>query len=466
MGRRTRKQGVQGVQSRKKGRVALKEKHPNAAGIDVGSKVHYVAVPVDRDEDPVRHFGCLTPDLHEMARWLRGCGVTTVALESTGVYWIPVVQVLEEYALEVLLVDARHARNVPGRKSDVQDCQWLQELHTYGLLSGAFRPSQEIAPLRSYWRQRAGLVESCSKQIHLMQKALEQMNLQLHKVLSDVTGVTGLTIIRAIVAGERDAVRLAQMRHPCVKQSEETYVKALTGGYRAEHLFALQQALELYDVFQEKIAACDHQMRGYMESLEARGDRRDFAAKARKKSKTKRRKNEPYFDLREELYCLTGVDLTQINGIDAMTAQTVITEQGVDMSVFPSEKHFSSHLGLCPNNRITGGKVFKTKTRKVQSRAAKALRVAAQSLHGSKTALGAYYRRARARLGPAKAITATAHKLAILIYRMLKYGEDYVDKGQEYYEQQYEQRKLQALVNQAKRMGYQLVRAKTGEVFS
>lgn len=433
---------------------SLKITHMNAAGIDVGSTTHYVAVPADRDAKPVRSFGCLTPDLHEMARWLRQCQIETVALESTGVYWIPVVQVLEEYGLDIVLTDARQSRNVPGRKTDVKDCQWLQQLHTYGLLSKAFRPNQELAPLRSYWRQRANLVESCAQQILRMQKALEQMNIQLHKVVSDLTGVTGMRILRAIVQGERDAKKLAQLRHASVKRSEEDYIKALTGTYRPEHLFALQQATSLYDFFQEKIRECDLEIEEYMKRMEGK---REIEEPAKKKTFSKRRKNQVHFDLRQELRRITGVDLTRISGIDGMTALTVLSEQGIDMSMFPTEKHFTSHLGLSPNHRITGGRVIRRNSRKVQSRAAKALRVAAQSLHRSQSALGAFYRRMKARLGGPKAITAAARKLAVLIYRMLKYGEEYVDQGQDYYEKQYKERATKNLKKRAKALGFNVI---------
>ena len=446
--------------------ASLPAVHRNAAGIDVGSRVHYVAVPRERDEEPVRHFGCTTPDLHELARWLKACGVDTVAMESTGVYWVPILQVLERYDLEVKLVDARQVKQVPGRKSDVQDCQWLQQLHSFGLLSGAFLPPKEIGVLRSYWRQREQLVDSGAQQIHRMHKALEQMNLQLHKVLSDISGVTGMRIIRAILAGERDAVVLARMKHPQVKSSEEDLAKALTGEYRQEHLFALRQAVELYDVYQGKVAECDEQIERYMAVLKPKGNLQELARKPPKRNKRTRRKNEPYFDLRGRLYEMTGVDLTQIDGIDALTAQTVVSECGFDLSAFPSEKHFTSWLGLCPNNRITGGKVRRRSTRKVVHRAAQALRVAAQSLHSSKSALGAYYRRMRMRLGAPKAITATAHKLARLVYRMLRYGQDYVDQGQKYYEKQHRLRVLKNLKRRASEMGYELLRAKTGEVVS
>ena len=440
----------------------LRVVHPDAAGIDIGSEKHYVAVPLDRASEPVRCFGCLTPDLQAMARWLRACGVTTVAMESTGVYWIPVMQVLEAHGLEVYLVDARQAKNMPGRKTDVKDCQWLQQLHGHGMLTRAFRPADAICVLRSYWRHRKDLVEMASMQIQLMQKSLEQMNVQLHKVLSDITGVTGMKILRAIVDGQRDPVLLAQMRHPLVKRSQETIAKALTGDWRPEHVFTLRQALELYDVYQQKIHACDQEIEAYMKTLDAHGDPKDMP----KFPSAKRRKNQVHFDLREQLYTWTGVDLTSLPGIDAMTAQTVLSESGMDMRRFATEKHYSSWLGLCPNHQITGGKVRKRRTRRVHNRAAAALRVAAQSLHKSKTALGAYYRRMRARLGPAKAITATAHKLAILIYRMLKYGMKYVERGQRAYEEQYQRRTLQMLAKRAKQMGYVMVDLRSAEIVS
>ena len=321
-------------------------------------------------------------------------------------------------------------------------------------MRGAFRPHKDMEPLRTYWRHRASLVEQCATQIHRMQKALEQMNLQLHKVLSDISGVTGFKIIRAIVAGERDPLQLAQMRQAGVKNSEETIAKALTGHYREDHLFTLQQALESYDFLQKQLRECDAQIQLYMQRFESQLNPRSLPPKPKK---TSRRKNQPYFDLRAELHRMLGVDLTRIDAIDALTAQTVITEQGYDMSKFPNEKHYTSHLGICPNNRITGGKIKRRRTRKVQSRAACALRVAAQALHHSRSALGAFFRRMKARLGPAKAITATARKLAVLIYRMLKYGENYVDQGQELYEQRYRLQREKGLAKQAQSMGYKLV---------
>lgn len=448
--------------SRRARTVEVRVVHPHAAGIDLGSEHHYVAVPPDRDPEPVRRFGCLTPDLQEMARWLKRCRIETVALEATGVYWIPVMQVLEEHGLEVVLVDARQAKNLPGRKTDVKDCQWLQELHSLGLLTAAFRPTDAVCVLRSYWRHRKNLVELISMQIQWMHKSLEQMNLQLHKVLSDVTGVTGMKILRAIVAGQRDPMVLARMRHPSVHSSEETIVKALTGDWRSEHLFTLTQALELYDVYQQKLQACDQQIEAYMKTLESRADPKDLPPKPR----SPRRKNQTHFDLRGQLYQWSGVDLTRIDSIDAMTAQTVLCESGLDMSRFATEDHYASWMGICPNHEITGGKVRKRRTRKVHNRAAQALRLAAQSLHHSKTALGAYYRRMHARLGPAKAITATAHKLAVLIYRMLKYGMEYVDRGQQAYEHHVQQQTLKTLAKRAKQLGYAMIDLNSGEVVS
>jgi len=448
-----------------KGSAGMRKIHPNAAGIDIGAEAHYVAVPPDRATPAVRRFGCLTPDLHEMARWLKACGVDTVAMESTGVYWIPVAQVLEQYGIEVVLADARHVKSVPGRKTDVVDCQWLQELHHYGLLTGAFRLGREMQVLRTYWRHREGLVQGAAQQIHLMHKALEQMNVQVHKVLSDVTGVSGMRILRAILAGERDGARLAALCDRRVQASAETVVKALTGDYRRDHLFTLRQAVEMYDVYHAKIAACDQELEEQMAAFAPQADPGDLPPRGGRKPSA-RRKNEAHFDLRAAQYRLAGVDLTQINGISSLTAQTVLCECGIDLSAFASEKRFVSWLGLCPNNRTTGGKVRRTRTRRVQNRLADALRVAAQSLHHSETALGAFFRRMKNHIGPAKAITATARKLACQVYRLLKYGEAYVDQGEQRYEELYRERLLRSMKRHARQLGYDLVSVQTGEVVS
>jgi transposase len=434
----------------------------NAAGIDIGSERHYVAINPNKSDSPVRSFGCYTPDLEDMAKWLIEHGVTSVAMESTGVYWIPVYQVLEQHGLRVYLVDARHVKNVPGRKTDVVDCQWIQQLHSYGLLRGCFIPESRIAVLREYWRHRASLVESVSREILHMQKSLEQMNVQLHKVLSDITGVTGMKIIRAIVAGERRPMVLAGMREPGVKKSESEIMSALSGNYREEQLFTLKQALELYDFLHAKIMDSDKKIEECLSDFESKADPGQMAPKPAKCKS--RRKNQPYFDLAKQLYRISGVDLTAIDGIDSLTAQSIISEVGFDLSTFPSEKHFSSWLSLSPENMITGGKVKKRRTKKSGNRVATALRLAAQSLHSSKTALGAFFRRIRARKGAPKAITATARKLACLVYRMLRYGMEYTDLGQQQYEQRYQEHQCLLLQKRAAALGYQLTPLQTGGV--
>lgn len=432
----------------------------NAAAIDVGSTSHFVAVPPDRDPTDVREFATFTTDLHRLADWLTHCQVDTVVMESTGVYWIPVFEILEERGFAVRLVDARHVKNVTGRKSDVLDCQWLQQLHTYGLLQGAFRPPEHVAVLRSYLRQRAMLVRYAAAHVQHMQKALQQMNVLLHHAVRDITGLTGMTIIRAIVAGERDPHRLAQHRDPRCKQSEAAIAQSLTGNYRAEHVFALAQALALYESYQTQIGLCDQQIEAQLQRFETVTEEAPPPA-----AKKQRNKNEPAFDIQTHLYHITGVDLLRIDGIAAPTALTVISEIGTDMSRWKTVKHFTSWLGLCPGTKVSGGKVLASKTKLSANRAATALRLAAGGLARSESALGAYYRRMAAKVGKAQAVTATAHKLARLIYSMLRYGTEYVDKGQDYYEQQYKERVVRTLQQRAKALGLELVpRTLEGEV--
>jgi transposase len=440
---------------KKSGSSSFSMINKDAAGIDIGSGEHWVAVPEDRDEEPVRCFGCFTADLQAMARWLKQCGVTTVAMESTGVYWIPCYQILEEHGFQVNLVNARHVKNVPGRKSDVSDCQWLQRLHTYGLLSGSFRPDDQICVLRSYWRHRSNLVRYASDHIQHMQKALTQMNLHLHKVLSNVTGVTGMNIIRAIISGERDPEKLALMRERGVKNTPEAIAKALEGDYRQEHLFALKQAVELYDFYHRQIEACDREIERYLHTFEAKVDPVQNPLPKQKRKKEMR--YQSFVDLRTELYRVSGIDFTQIPGLDVVTVQTILSEIGLDPGKFPTEKRFVSWLGLCPNNRITGGQVKSTKTRKTANRAANALRMAAQSVANSNTGLGGFYRRIRARLGAPKAITATAHKLARIFYRMWTTGQSYTDLGSDYYENRYKERVLRNITRRARELGYDAV---------
>ena len=431
----------------------------NAAGIDVGASSHFVAVPEDRWEQPVREFEAFTAELHRLADWLTECGVETVAMESTGVYWIPLFAVLEERGFEVMLVDPRRIKNVPGRKTGVQDCQWLQQLHTYGLLSGGFRPEGEIRCLRSYLRQRAMLVEYAAQHIQHIQKALTQMNVKLQHVISDITGKTSMKIIEAIVGGERNPRRLARLRDPRTKADEGTIAKSLQGHWRQEHIFELTQALELYRAYQDKIAQCDREIERQLERFEDHSDGEPPAPNGKKRNQ----KNAPRFDVQGQVYRMTGVDLTRIDGVDAYTALKVIREVGTDMTKWPSAGHFASCLGLSPNNRITGGKVISSKTKASANRAAAALRLAANALHRSDSALGAFLRRKKAHLGAPKAITATAHKLACIIYAMLRHGQQYVDAGAEYYERHYQQRALRTAQRRAAQLGYQLVPLSDGE---
>lgn len=428
----------------------------NAAGIDVGNAEHYVAVPPGRVTQPVQTFGSFTADLHRMARWLKGCRVDTVVMQATGVYWIGLYQVLEGYGLDVKVVNARHTKTLPGRKTDVQECQWLQKLHTFGLLNNSFLPGPEIRGLRTYLRQRENLVTAAATCIQHMQKALTEMNVQLANVISDLTGVTGMAILRAVVEGERDPQRLAMLKNERIQASRDEIARSLEGNWQEELLFVLEQSLALYDAYGEKIRACDQRIDAHLKAMQARVDVKAHPLPEARRVKWPR-KHQPRFDLRGQLYRVTGVDLTQIDGLDVLTAQTVISEVGVDMSPWKTEHHFSSWLGLCPDNRSSGGKILHQGTRKVINRAANALRLAAWNLLRSHSALGANFRRLRARLGAPKAITALAHKLARLIYRMLKFGNEYVDKGMAYYEHKYRQRQIQWLAKQAAALNLQLV---------
>lgn len=428
----------------------------NAAGIDVGSRKHYVAVPPDRDPKPVRSFETFTCDLQQLADWLQSCGIDTVAMESTGVYWIPVYQILESRGFQVHLVNAYHIKNVPGRKTDIVDCQWIQKLHTFGLLNASFRPADEICVLRSYLRQRDNLIVSAGTCVQHMQKALTEMNVLLANVISDISGLTGLTIIRAILNGERDPMRLAQMKDHRIRASKDTIAKSLEGNWREELLFNLHQSLDLYEIYQNKIAECDQQIQVHLKAFEDKVDLVDQPLPAAKASKCSQRKASNV-NLRRELYRISGADLTRIDGIDVVTAQVIISEIGLDMSRWKTEKNFASWLGLCPDHRITGGKILKRRTRHVVNRVTQALRMAASNLRKSNSALGANFRRLYSRLGAPKAITAMAHKLARLVYRMIKYGHQYVDKGMEYYESKFHERRIKWLKKQAKQMNLQLI---------
>jgi transposase len=440
---------------------ALDIVHPDAAGIDIGGSQHWVALPPDRDAQPVRCFDCFTADLQQMAEWLVARGVRSVALQSTGVYWIPVFEVLQQHGLEVYLVNARHTKNLPGRKSDIAECQWLLKLHTFGLLNNSFQPTDEIRTARTLWRHRAGLVAQASSAIQRMQKALTEMNIQLANVLSDLSGVSGMAIVQAILGGERDPKVLAALADPQVKAPREVIAKSLQGNWRDELLFVLKQEVEMYRMYQERMRACDLRLQGHLKSMQAKVDLTAQPLGPRPKGK-RARGNAPQFDLRTELYRISGVDWTQVDGIDVQVAQSVIAEVGVDLRAFPSEKHFANWLGLCPTNESSGGRVLQRRTPKVVNRAKVAFRQAASTLIRSQSYLGAQYRRLRTRLGAPKAITAMARKLACLFYRLLKHGKAYVDKGAEFYQQRYKEQQIRSVIKHARQLGLEVIQP-TGE---
>jgi transposase len=441
----------------------LERINPNAAGIDCGSAMHYVAVPPNRDPEPVRCFKTFTADLHGLADWLVACGVKTVSMEATGVYWIPIYEILEARSLEVLLVNARHVKNVPGRKSDVSDCEWLRELHSVGLLRGSFRPAPEIATLRGYLRHRETLIQSATTVVNRMQKALVQMNLQLRVVISDITGATGLRILRDIVNGQTDPRHLATHRDARCQASEAEIAAALTGHYRHEQLFILRQNLEIYDALQGHIASCDAQIEGHLRMLAASVKTPEASLPAAR-SRRKPRSNEPHFDVRTLLHQFSGTDLSQIDGIGSYNALRLISEIGTDMSRWPTEHHFTSWATLAPHNKISGGRLLSSRTPPSANRAAAILRVAAMSLGRTQTALGAFYRRLAFRIGKAKAITATARKLAILVYRTLKGEIIYQDPGAATYDARHHETVLRKLRRQAAVLGFGLVNGQTGEI--
>lgn len=427
----------------------------DAAGIDVGNAQHWVAVPPGRDVESVRQFECFTADLYALANWLELCRIKTVAMESTGVYWIALYEVLESRGFDVCLVNARQAKNLPGRKTDVKDCQWLQQLHAYGLLSRSFRPESEIVILRRYLRHRETLVQEAGSCIQRIQKAFTEMNLQLANVISDISGTTGLRILHAIVEGERDPRRLATLRDWRIKATEEEVAKSLQGNWRDELIFVLAENLTLYEIYQQRIGCCDERIEQHLKNMSAKANSCSSIPSPRKGKRP--HGNAPAFDLRSELFRVTGTDLTQIDGVDVVTAQTILADTGTDMSAWRTEKHFASWLGLCPDHSISGGKVLKRGTRKVVSRAATAFRMAASTLRRSQSALGAKYRRLQSRIGSPKAITAMAHHLARLFYRMMKYGSQYVDQGMIAYEARFREQQLKWLSKKAATLNLALV---------
>jgi transposase len=446
----------------------LQTLNPHAAGIDVGATELWVCVPPSAVASPllvvpsgptvlpphVRRFGAFTADLHAIAAWLRQCQVTTVAMESTGVYWIPLYDLLEAERFEVLLVDPRQVQRAPNRpKTDVHDCQWIQRLHSLGLLTAAFRPEEPIRVWRSYQRHRASLIEDAGRHLQRIEKALEQMNVKLPEVVSDITGVTGMGIIRAIMQGERDPQALAKLRDHRCKESTATIARALQGTWQPEHLFALQQSLALYDYYHEQIRDCDRVIEDHLKGMAL-----PEVPPLEPTRRVRRRKdNEVTFDARQRLHHMAGVDLTAIEGIEESTALVVLSEIGTDMSRWPSEQHFGSWLGLAPNPKKSGGKVKSSATRPGVNRAAQALRLAAKNLQRSKSALGAFFRRIAARRGLAKAITATAYKLARIIYALLKHGTAYVTQGLAAYETAYRERMVRQMKRKAAELGLVIV---------
>lgn len=429
--------------------------HPNAAGIDIASQMHYVAVPPDRDETPVRKFGTFTADLHEIARWLKQCGIDTIAMESTGIYWIQLYLILEEYGFEVFLVNARHIKNVTGRKSDVLDCQWILQLHTYGLLNASFQPESITRELRTYMRQRKNLTEGYSVQIQLMQKAFEQMNIKLHNVIADITGKSGQLIIQAILSGERNADRLAELADKHIKAKKEDLIKSLEGNWRNEHVFELKQAYELYLVFKQKINECDVQIEKVLHSFGDKNPHSDSEKQDRKVYS----KNRFNFDATNYLKNIIGVDITKIYGISELIATEIISETGLDMSKWKTKKHFASWLNLAPNNRISGGKLLKTKKVKKKNKAGQAFLMAAFALQRSDNWLGEFYRRVKAKNGPAIANKATARKLSLIFYDIVKDKKEFSPIPIDKYNLQFKERKMKYIINQASKYGMNLVPA-------
>lgn len=444
----------------------LAQVHPHAAGVDVHPNDHWVAVPPGSAPPPspdhppnlpphIRKFGTCTADLEILADWLMACNITTIAMESTGIYWVPLFELLERRGFEVKLVDPRRTKHVPGRpKSDVLDCQWIQRLHSYGLLAASFRPADDIVVLRSYVRQRSMLISYAGQHIQHMQKALEQMNIKLTEVLSDITGVTGMAIIKAILRGERDARKLARLRNECCKHTQAEIARALEGNWREDHLFELEQAVSLYESYQAHLRICDQRLEDCLKKFPDHSGSKNLDPKARRQ---RTRSNAPRFDTRPLLHRLCGVDLTVIEGIEESTALVILSEIGRDMNPWPNEKHFVSWLNLCPVKDESAGKNRKRRRRRHSSRAARAFRLAAQSCHHAKTALGAFYRRIQARCGGSKAVLATARKIAQRVYRLLKYGEDYVRQDMASYEEAYRLRTLKGLARKAEQLGYRLV---------
>lgn len=444
---------------------SLKTIQPNAAGIDLGSREHWVAVAPQQDGTPnVQRFGTTTPELLRLADWLQAQGVVTVAMESTGVYWIPLYEILDSRGFEVVLANARQIHNVPGRKTDMIDCQWLQLLHACGLLRGSFRPCDEICRLRALIRERATMVAQRADWVRRMQKYLDQMNVCVHQAVSDITGVTGMAIIRAIVDGQRDPHALARLRDRRCRKSEAQIAEHLTGNWRPEHLFNLRQALNIYDQLCTVIDNYDSEILSYIETLQPAEPSDTSAPPPTSKAKAKNLVSRGQEPMRQALYGLCGADLTTIDGIGVDTATVLISELGVDFTAFANENNFVSYLRLAPNLSISAGKKvpkkFKSNT---CTRVATALRMAALTLRNSKTALGAFYRRVAWRKGASVAVFATARKLAQITYRLLRYAQAYVDTGAQAYQTRFNQRRIKFYTKALNALGYGVEPLKTKE---
>ena len=427
--------------------------NPDAAGVDIGSGFHYVAVPEDRDENPVRRFDSYTRDLHRIAKWLKDCGIKTVAMESTGIYWLQLFLILEQYGFEVYLVNAHHVKNVTGRKSDISDCQWIQQLHSYGLLKASYQPEELTRSLRGYMRHRKNLTRNYATHVLRMQKALEQMNIKLHNVLTDITGKSGQLMIKAILKGERNAEKLASLADKGVKSTQEELMKSLEGNWWEEPLFELRQSYELYLIYKRKIADCDRQIEKAMRDYNPDVDTSDYKNAPRKVYN----KNRLNFNASLYIKDILGVDVTQVFGINEINAAEIISEVGVDMSKWPSEKHFTSWLNLAPNKRTSRGKTLKSKKQKKKNRAGQAFQMAAYALQRSNHWLGAFYRRKKARSGPLIATKATAAKLAVIFYKMIKFQQEFVPLPIEDYTDKIRQQKINNLHRQASKLNLGLV---------
>lgn len=432
----------------------------DVAGIDIGSREMFVCGPADRQgRREMRVFATTTEQIQECVRWLKQQEVRSVAMESTGVYWIPVLEIMESSGLEVLLVDTRPLSRVPGRKTDAEDCQWLQTLHSHGLLRGAYRPSEQISELRTIVRQKAVLVRQQADWIRRMHQCLDQMNVRVHHAVKDTQGATGMAMLRAIVAGERDPRNLAKLRDPGCQKSAAEMVELLTGNWRSDHLFNLKQHMAMYDSAASQIAVYEEEIQRRMQEVTPAGRKDAKAPPLANMEKRKTMKRRDQEGKRQALYRAMGVDLTTIDGIGVETTEVIMSEYGTEMSKFSTEAEFVKHTGLAPHRPVSGGKVLKDKRKKQKgTRTAEALRNAASSLKHSRSALGAYYRRIARRKDSGVAVFATARKLGELVYRMLRYGQAYVDVGQAEYEKRYEQTRIRALTSTANQMGYNLVK--------